>query len=128
MRGGEIASAPRAMQWVRPVSLGQGHHKLGGEPSGGASIISPGGLYGAAGSQMSLKGVGIGAVGNDRVDVDPRTRPISSAFGYSAAPDCARLPPCDGGFSFGNGCQAIDFARAPFENFFQMRPEFIELS
>jgi hypothetical protein len=35
-------------------------------------------------------------------------------------------PPLTGLFSFGNGIQAIEFARGPFDRFFQTRFEIIE--
>jgi len=38
----------------------------------------------------------------------------------SPAKICGTDPACEGCFSFGNGCQAIEVARASFGRFFQM--------
>jgi hypothetical protein len=43
----------------------------------------------------------------------------------SPAKICGTDPACEGCFSFGNGCQAIEIPRACFGHFFQMRIEII---
>ena len=63
---------------------------------------------------------------DERVDEDALETEAFERVGVARRPAfCGADPPCEGGFSFGNGCQAIEIARTYFDRFFQMRVEIV---
>jgi hypothetical protein len=52
-------------------------------------------------------------------------RPCRASGGLKPPQYGSYNPPCEGCFSFGNGCQAIEIAKACFGRFFQMRVEIV---